>query len=96
MPLSKPLTMVVLSLTGLIGSVHNANVRDVGWEKMILRDAIGGDGIHVQIVRRITSQQEQIQIQCLSKSMLAAEEAREVPVVYIQNIGKCRGICNNR
>jgi len=59
--------MVVTSQTRPIGSVHYVHDRERGWDELIGWDAIGGDGIDVQIVRGIASQLKQIQIERVSE-----------------------------
>ena len=65
--LPHPRTMVVTSQTRSIRSVHLANDRERVWEELTGRDAIGSDGINVQIVRGVSSQLKQIQIDCVSE-----------------------------
>ena len=96
MPHSNTGTMVVTSLTGLVGSVHDANVRERGWKKMIRRDAIGGDGIYLWNVRISRLNWNRFRFTLYRNGKLVAEEAREGALVYIRNIGKGRWIYSSR
>ena len=54
---------------------------------MMRWDAIGGDGIYVEIVRSIVSQLEQFQIECISEQYVGGRSSEGGgTVVNIRNI----------